>query len=255
VPETVEILCLANSFKHGGRCVAGLRTDGGGWVRPVGQTPSRALTIRHTVLLPDFTDLRPLDLIRVTLDTPTPKPHHPEDWLVTDDSWELVSRPGPRGPGIALTRSHFIPGPELMGCADGRVPYAKFEREPATQSLALIHPEIVRWHVSVSTTDGKRRTRARFPLGSEGATVWYDLPITDPEWLKRTAHLDLGEHAQETVKGVAPTERLLLTVSLSEPRTESPTEQSDAYCYKLVASVMPLPPEWRLKVPERAAGA
>lgn len=25
----VEMVCLANSYKHGGRCVAGLRTDGG----------------------------------------------------------------------------------------------------------------------------------------------------------------------------------------------------------------------------------
>src|SRR6266850_2762793 len=29
----VDLICLANSNKMGGRCIAGLRTDGGGWVR------------------------------------------------------------------------------------------------------------------------------------------------------------------------------------------------------------------------------
>ncbi len=28
------IICLANSRKNGGHCVAGLRMDGGGWLRP-----------------------------------------------------------------------------------------------------------------------------------------------------------------------------------------------------------------------------
>lgn len=31
----VDVLCLAFSMKHGGRCVAGVRLDSGDWVRPV----------------------------------------------------------------------------------------------------------------------------------------------------------------------------------------------------------------------------
>jgi hypothetical protein len=31
----VDLICLANSRKLGGRCVAGLRLDGSGWVRRV----------------------------------------------------------------------------------------------------------------------------------------------------------------------------------------------------------------------------
>ncbi|MFO0968577.1 MAG: hypothetical protein U0793_23720 [Gemmataceae bacterium] len=32
----VDLICLANSWKHGGRCVAGIKIDGSGWIRPVG---------------------------------------------------------------------------------------------------------------------------------------------------------------------------------------------------------------------------
>lgn len=45
----LDIICLANSRKHGGRCVAGLRTDGGGWLRPVGTL------LDGTLYPPDYT--------------------------------------------------------------------------------------------------------------------------------------------------------------------------------------------------------
>ena len=32
---SLDLICLANSSKLGSRCLAGLRVDGGGWVRPV----------------------------------------------------------------------------------------------------------------------------------------------------------------------------------------------------------------------------
>jgi hypothetical protein len=47
---TVEIICLANSRKHSGRCVAGLRTDGQGWIRPVGPSDNGTLFPWHYTL-------------------------------------------------------------------------------------------------------------------------------------------------------------------------------------------------------------
>src|SRR5687768_8614729 len=91
----VEMICLANSKKHGGRCVAGLRLDGQGWVRPVGVGKDGTLYPRQ-YRLTDGTSARVLDRLRVQLYAPHPKPHHPEDWYVSGAPWELLARPAPR---------------------------------------------------------------------------------------------------------------------------------------------------------------
>ena len=32
--QTSDIICLAKSSKHGGICIAGIKTDGSGWLGP-----------------------------------------------------------------------------------------------------------------------------------------------------------------------------------------------------------------------------
>ena len=46
----VDLICLANSYKNGCRCIAGLRVDRGGWVRPVSGRPEGELEPRHYLL-------------------------------------------------------------------------------------------------------------------------------------------------------------------------------------------------------------
>jgi hypothetical protein len=38
----MRIICLANSYKHNGRCIAGLN-EAGRWVRPVSSSKKRAI--------------------------------------------------------------------------------------------------------------------------------------------------------------------------------------------------------------------
>ncbi|WP_375233212.1 dual OB domain-containing protein [Pseudomonas syringae] len=41
MPHTLDMVCLANSWKHGGRCIAGKIYGGdrsGEWIRPVSPT-------------------------------------------------------------------------------------------------------------------------------------------------------------------------------------------------------------------------
>ncbi len=91
----LQIICMANSRKLGGRCVAGLRLDGGGWIRPVAPTPEGTL-YRSTCTLNGRTEVRPLDVIEVDVARPRPDPHQPENWVLTNRRWKLLSRPGPR---------------------------------------------------------------------------------------------------------------------------------------------------------------
>jgi hypothetical protein len=89
----MDLICLANSNKMGGRCIAGLRTDGRGWVRPVAsETDHGQLHLRH-FKLDDGTEPKTLDVIRLDLARAAPAPGQPENWIIGAASWTLRSRP------------------------------------------------------------------------------------------------------------------------------------------------------------------
>lgn len=69
-----RIVCLANSVKLRGRCIAGLRMDGGGWIRPVSNdAPSRGALFEPQYLAQDGAEVRPLDVIETSFVRPDPK--------------------------------------------------------------------------------------------------------------------------------------------------------------------------------------
>ena len=218
---TWEVICLANSWKHGGRCVAGLRLDGGGWVRPVSREPEGVLQPWHYTLATGG-EAALGDILRMRLTQPLPDPHHPENWLIDYGLWDLVARPLPPLAREVLWHS-LTPGPDLLGDCEDRIAYAALEKRPAPTSLALVHPEGLSWQIRQHPASGKRQTRAVFCLGGAG----YNLPVTDPVRLKSLASCPVGcypEYGTQT----------LLTVSLSEPFAR------DGFCYKLVAAVLAL---------------
>lgn len=81
----VDLICLANSNKMGGRCVAGLRVDGKGWVRPVSvDTDHGQLHLKHYRLEGDK-DPEILDVIRVDLASHKAEPGQRENWVTATD--------------------------------------------------------------------------------------------------------------------------------------------------------------------------
>lgn len=223
-----EVLCLANSTKHGGRCVAGLRTDGGGWVRPVSSAPDGTLQTHH-YRLRDGRYAGVLDILNIPLREPRPEPHQPENWVVGPGGWEFVSHPVPSDAWRLLAPA-LIPGPTLLGDTSDRISFDTFSDAPGVASLALVPPEGLHWQIQNSPHSGKRQVRAVFQLG--GAD--YDLPLTDPVWLTRLDRLPLGTHPW-AASGVTEGQTVLLTISLGEPFHQ------DNCCYKLVAAVVVLP--------------
>ncbi|HTE86953.1 MAG TPA: hypothetical protein VK821_19745 [Dehalococcoidia bacterium] len=226
--SAVDILCLANSRKRSGRCVAGLRVDGGGWLRPVsGSDPTGALTIK-ACRLDDGTQATLLDVIRLTVLRPLPEPHQPENWLVATRRWNLVERCDIAA-ATPLLESALTSGPDLFGSLGDRIPYRELRDRPSAASLAVIEPQAVTWRISTSFR-GNRQTRARITLSG----ALYDLSVTDPVFEKHLAALPAGVHTREAA-GITAHLRVLLTVSLSEPFGAT------ADCYKLVAAVIVLP--------------
>jgi len=222
----LEIVCLANSRKMGGRCIAGLRTDGGGWVRPVAPTEHGELYKQHYVLR-DGSEPQLLDVLEIPVIGPYPERHQPENWLIADKPWRRVRRSSSLDLG-SLLQAH-LHGPGLLfGTQDDRVPAARFEAAPADYSLALVAPRAVTWSV-VWNPAGRLQARARFEWGG----IPYDLVVTDPLLEKRLRGLGRGDHSSAEV-GFPRRGRLYLTISLGEP--------FEGDCFKLVAAAIPAPP-------------
>lgn len=225
---TVEIICLANSWKRGGRCVAGLRTDGTGWVRPVSAEPEGALRSEHYTLAWGR-EAALLDVLAVPLLCPQPGPHHPEDWLIDKGRWKRC-KPVPAQSVLTFLDQNLTVGPKLLENTRGKIAYSSFQRHPSAESLALIRPETLSWHVHRTPAGEKPKIRAAFELSG----MTYNLPLTDPVYQQRLAGLPDGIHSWEY-----PGQEPLLTISLGEPFGRN------ADCYKLVAAVIALPPNDR----------
>ena len=93
--DEIEMLCLANSRKPGGRCVAGLSSDGT-WIRPVSTPESGALSHGQVMLGEEGRQVEPLDAVAVPVERPVPLPHQPENWLIVDHPWRRLGTGGGR---------------------------------------------------------------------------------------------------------------------------------------------------------------
>jgi hypothetical protein len=229
---TFELICLANSKKHGGRCVAGLRTDGGGWIRLVG--PSGGVLLPSHYRFDSGSTTRVLDVVRVGCAGAHPKPHHPEDWMIDGTPWKLVARPA-GSKQLEVLQQHLTRQSMLLQNWGDRVPYDSYCIRPAASSLALVAPEKIEWAVRLNE-HGARRMRVLFTLNGRS----YDLPLTDPQWEQRVNRLSPGTHPRNDVADLKPEDELLLTISLGEPFQVDVIH--DEYCFKLVAGVVVLPP-------------
>ena len=220
----IEIVCLANSRKLQGRCLAGLRTDGQGWIRPVAAGADGTLHPGH-YRLQDGTEPLLLDVVSVGFSCHQPKPHHPENWLIDDSPWQLIARPAPPATLQAL-KPVFVTGPHLFGNFGDRIDYSILAKSPGVYSLAAVVPSNPQWNIKLNYK-GNRQTKADFSL--LGPT--YSLSITDPAWTQRLDHLPIGLHSTATAQlkdGQYP----IFILSLGEPTPW------DNCCYKLVAGVL-----------------
>jgi hypothetical protein len=220
---SVDLICLANSYKWHSRCLAGLRADGGGWVRPVSDREHGELHYSQ-YRLPDLSEPHIFDVIRVGLARHRPLPHQPENWLVDDSPWTLLERPAAadRSPVVS---GALCSGPLLFGNAGRWVPYAQFRTRPAPESLLLVQPTDILWRVEFNLTQLCNMPRVLFRLSG----VPYDLPLTDPVYAGPLQRRDEGDYRSCDI-GIPQNSTVLLTLSLGDPL--------DGICYKLAAAVV-----------------
>lgn len=207
---SVRLLCLADSYKHNGRCVAGIRLDTGEWLRPVSPADDGTLS-SSTCTLDTGRPVQALDVVEIDLANPRPEPHQPENWVIGPGRWRLVEELTLEEAG-----SHLEPilerGPDLLGDRHGSIDWSQIEANGVDSSLALVRTT-PRFHRNVSN---RNRLRAWIILGD----AIYDLSITDmAPWVSDTLRQDR----------LSPGSEWYFTISLTE-RYEKTNR-----CHKLIA--------------------
>jgi hypothetical protein len=231
-----SMVCLANSKKYGGACIAGREFDGsswGPWVRPVSPRPS------HEVMPSDLwwaSPSRPAtlsvpklsEIMSVPLVEHAPVQYQTENHVIAGKGplsgwrvegsvdWEalLAGVEHPEGPlwanGSGWDYSSY------NGRHD-RVPVG--QARELRRSLWLVRPENLVLSIGLEgAATQKRQVRADFQLCGED----YRLMVTDPVILSAMARRKDGS--------LKSTNDALLTISLGE--------EYNGYAYKLVAGVL-----------------
>ena len=228
MPYLKRIVCLANSFKKGGTCVAGkevLASGYGGWIRPVSARPTAELWLAECVYerggIP-----KPLDIVDVPLLSPAPRGHQTENHLIDPArSWVKVGQlplrelPELQDRPAALWINSGSTSAGAFNCV------SQEEAGTLHDSLALIRPQNFVVKVGSRRRDGRpiRDYRARF----EYRGVSYILQLTDPDVMTALEPANEGDH---------PLNDVHICVSLSEP-----WEKDKNRCHKLVAAVFNKP--------------
>lgn len=221
------IVCLANSRKLGGRCIAGKEIVGhqcAGWIRPVSARESEAV-IEQEYRCRGGGNSRVLDILNIPLIEPRPKGYQQENWLLDPrQRWEKVG-------GVSCNNLQRFADPIAPLWINGYKTYHGYnDRIPLSMvsglrtSLRLIWVERMTLSVfspGAAFGDPKRRVQGRFCHDG----LWYWLWVTDPV-VERT-YLGMPD-------GDYNIGECFLTISLGEPYIEKET------CYKLIAAIIEL---------------
>jgi hypothetical protein len=221
-----RILCLANSYKHDHRCVAGIDLVTKRWVRLVGRKVAGCLTIAETCYA-DGKQAAILDVFEAELGENCGTNCHPEDVYVAGRPWRLIHHMNEQR-GLQCLSEHISKRPSVLQGYTDNVSAARVIEVARERSLELIEPTDLWWWIRESKD--RRKNRAVFRVSRE-SRVRYDLSVTDPPWLDQLNLLPAGIYPHAFFfRNKLP--RTLLTVSLSEP--------FESFHYKLVAGVVNL---------------
>ena len=217
-----RIVCLANAYKEGGRCLAGKELLPGGssgdWIRPISDQRESGALVEHERVYVDRKEPALLDIVEIRVDGAKPESYQQENWVLTRASqckeegqltWTDLTQ------FVDSPRELWINGDSSLSGKNNRIAVGHITN--ISNSLFLIK---VNW-VEITTGRsryGKQKTRGAFQHGALGRNYTFD--ITDPafeeKYANRTEKFTLGES--------------YLTISLAG--------EHDGYAYKLIAAIM-----------------
>jgi hypothetical protein len=223
-----RIVCLANSRKNMGRCVAGVelvKGKPGVWIRPVSVLPTGELTQASTVCS-DGQEAALLDVLDVRFRSPRPHDYQTENHVISPSqrwtkagtaSWRDVAKIASRAP-----KTLWSNGDSTYNGINDQVSHD--EAKKFDYSLALVLADGASFVVQdEGLQDQKMKVRCRFAHNG----VTYKLMLTD---IRLENDLKARGYGTYSIKDPA-----YLCVSLGEPFSKT------GKCYKLVAGVILAP--------------
>ncbi|MBU3696541.1 hypothetical protein [Dechloromonas sp.] len=214
-PRRYSVLILARSYKLGAWCVAGKiigTRQHGKWVRLVGRDTTEGISSDRLRLANSTGLASPLDLLDLSLASCRPYLYQRENVELGPDALHRISHLDAED-AIELADSPQNLWRSRQVSEANRLPLSDALHEQ--NSLTLIRCSNVRIY---SVAPAQRKFRARFVHQNET----YDLPVTDPDVQRLAAGMPRGRLIPDA----------LLTLSLGLPFHN--------YCYKLVASLIPV---------------
>lgn len=218
-----RIVCLANSRKLNGRCVAGRKFDGhraGAWIRPVGDRESGEVS-EYERQYEDGTDPQVLDIIDVPLVRPSPAAYQSENWLL--DARYYWRKTGDLSPSdlprvVEPVESLWLDGHNTYNGSNDKVPVALLgEIETSLRFIEVSALTLAVFAPGEAFGNAKRRVQGRFVHAGQQYSLW----VTDPRYEKRYLAQSDGHYEIRDC---------FLTISLGE-------RYQDA-CYKLIAAII-----------------
>ena len=212
------IVCLANSRKKSGRCIAGkeiIHNQPGQWIRPVSNRQTEEISEEERMFENgDYPQL--LDIISIRFIQHKPHNLQPENHLIDSKShWKKISKSNYNSLNFMTDKplKLWING---LHSSNGHNDHFKVTNGPPLHSsLYLIYLEKLKIEI-LSSSYGKRKARAIFHFNKDK----YNLVITDP----RVEHYFFKKE-----NGTYNVNNVYLCISIAE---------FEEYYYKLVASII-----------------
>ena len=216
-----QIVCLANSWKHGERCIAGINQNTRKWVRPVcslypqnGRVPKDIRLIRRR-------EPALLDILEIPLERDGPDYGFISDNItIASGQWKKI------GEVPATDLLEYCQQFEFILHNSDRyvtVPYLQSLPFPQRRTLELVYAE----KFSVRGINKGESTKWRGTLITNTGLQLTDASITDPVFVKK---LELSYR---------PVNPCIVTLSVSLPHRFHDWEGDDP-CWKLIAGVIEL---------------
>lgn len=220
--RTKRIVCLANSRKPSGRCIAGKEFAGGRpWIRPVSDRESGGVS-REERQYEDGSDPRILDVIDIPLLNAQPDGCQRENWLLDPEYyWTRAGRFPRSGLDQLLdpVDELWFDGASTRNGLNDHIPLS--EADSLESSLRFVHVDRLKISVSAPYTlfgDSNLRVKGEFRYAGKR----YRLSVTDP--------VAEGPYRQKG-DGEYQLGARYMTISLGEPWHEAR--------YKLIAAIIP----------------
>jgi hypothetical protein len=229
-----RIVCLANSWKRGERCIAGVEVATGRWVRPVTETTDGSVPGHVRKVRKGEPGL--LDLIDLPLASTGPDfGFECENRLILPGRWYVGGHLR-----TADLRGYLLPGQPILHTTTPYVTVAYMQglAPDERRTLQLVEATDFAVRTTGRHHSGQRVWKGRF-TAPDGR--WLEANITDPVF---SARLDAGL--------LAPA-HCLLTISLSLPWRPPDWSGEGEPCWKLIAGVIELDEQRELSAAELAA--